>query len=185
MREQYPSSRHKRTQRGNWKEKQRDTGSQVEIRDRTACFVKKRTGETHGRQRELIKSPGLCGSAFFGKFYVLNNVVLLIKGLWKIMKEKNEEKKTHMGGKRSQRDQQQCCLGNTCEHPLHRSILRPTPQWLYCQKWLNCVMQWILACEFMFKENASANSANPSPPFHGKTKEIGIPLQFKTDSQLK
>jgi hypothetical protein len=67
----------------------------VEIRDRTACFVKKRTGETHGRQRELIKSPGLCGSAFFGKFYVLNNVVLLIKGLWKIMKEKNEEKKRH------------------------------------------------------------------------------------------
>ena len=68
----------------------------MEIRDRTACFVKKRTGETHGRQRELIKSPGLCGSAFFGKFYVLNNVVLLIKGLWKIMKEKNEEKKdTH------------------------------------------------------------------------------------------
>ena len=93
-----------------------------------------------------------------------------------------------MGGKRSQRDQQQCCLGNTCEHPLHRSILRPTPQWLNCQKWLNCVMQWILACEFMFKENASSKFSKSIPSFPRQNKRnwhtIAVQDRFTTKIKM-
>jgi hypothetical protein len=53
---------------------------------------------------------------------------------------------------------------------------------------LNCVMQWILACEFMFKENASSKFSKSIPSFPRQNKRnwhtIAVQDRFTTKIKM-